>query len=39
MTTLWKYVVKNQKNVVIIGDSMLNNMDGTGVSKSKKPMF
>ena len=29
MTALWKYVIKN-------GDSMLNNINGEGISKSKK---
>ena len=36
MTTLWKYVIKKSKNIVINGDSTLNNINGEGISKSNK---
>ena len=36
MASLWKYVTKKTKNVAMIGDSMLHNINGKGLSKSKK---
>ena len=35
MTSLWKNS-NNEKEVIIVDDSMLNNVNGRGLSKSKK---
>ena len=36
ITSLWKYLINKSKNVVIIVDSVLSNINGKGLSKSKK---
>ena len=39
ITSLWKYLINKSKNVVIIVDSVLSNINGKGLSKSKKVDF
>ena len=36
ITSLWKCLINKSKNVVIIVDSVLSNINGKGLSKSKK---